>query len=100
MDCTGPQLRFHFAAEVTVMAKHSGPSITDSLRFPDETITFLKNLTINNNNLNWFARKKSVYEQAIKQPAERFCSLMTDELSQLTDDRTIAQFKDFPHQRR
>ena len=51
--------------------------------FPAETLDFLSDLKANNNR-QWFADNKAVYERAVKQPAERFCTAMTARLETLT----------------
>ncbi len=47
--------------------------------FPKGTVEFLRALKANNNR-DWFNQNKSVYEASVKQPADQFCALMTNEL--------------------
>ena len=51
--------------------------------FPAETLDFLSDLKANNNR-QWFADNKDVYERAVKQPADRFCAAMVGRLEALT----------------
>lgn len=54
--------------------------------FPPETLDFLTALRANNER-DWFAGNKAVYERAVKRPAEDFCRAMSarlDELAGLT----------------
>ncbi len=51
--------------------------------FPAETLKFLKDLKANNNR-EWFAANKKIYEQTIKFPAQAFCSSMCGQLHELT----------------
>ena len=65
------------------MAKQPTQSDPTTWCFPKETLSFLKNLKTNNNR-DWFTKHKTDYEQTIKKPAEEFCPLMTEALSDLT----------------
>ena len=51
--------------------------------FSDDALTFLQDLRANNERA-WFNDHKSIYEQAIKQPAAAFSSAMTATLEELT----------------
>ncbi len=55
----------------------------DFSAFPDETLDFLAALKANNNR-EWFAASKHVYERAFKAPADAFCLAMTERLQGLT----------------
>ena len=65
------------------MAKQPTQSDPTTWCFPKETLSFLKDLKTNNNG-DWFTKHKTDYEQTIKKPAEEFCPLMTEALSDLT----------------
>lgn len=52
-------------------------------RFPPEALDFLSALKANNDR-DWFARNKSVYQRAFKAPAELFCRAIGPELEALT----------------
>lgn len=58
-------------------------SKSNSWCFPQETIKFLTDLRANNNR-DWFAANKPVYEHALKNPAVAFCNLMVPELDALS----------------
>ncbi|MCP5084104.1 MAG: DUF2461 domain-containing protein [Alphaproteobacteria bacterium] len=51
--------------------------------FPASAVRFLKDLK-DNNNRDWFAQNKSIYEQVIKRPAQAYCELMCAQLNSLT----------------
>jgi uncharacterized protein (TIGR02453 family) len=51
--------------------------------FSKQAIQFLSDLKANNNR-EWFAENKTVYEQEIKRPARFFCDFMCDQLQGLT----------------
>ncbi len=51
--------------------------------FSNEAVGFLKDLK-GNNNRDWFAENKKVYEQEIKAPAKMFCEDMAAALEKLT----------------
>lgn len=51
--------------------------------FPNETVDFLTALRVNNDR-GWFADNKSIYERAVKAPADNFCRAMTERLEELT----------------
>ncbi len=51
--------------------------------FPGDAVQFLKDLK-NNNNRDWFAQNKPIYEQTVKRPAQAYCELMCAELNSLT----------------
>ena len=51
--------------------------------FPADSVEFLRGLRANNDKA-WFARNKSVYERAIKRPAEAFCQAAVIRLTLLT----------------
>lgn len=74
------------------MADQSETLNAQTWHFPPETTAFLVDLEANNNR-DWFAGKKSAYEQAVKIPAQQFCDLMVDALAELTGD--IHDFKIF-----
>ncbi len=74
------------------MVKQSEILSAETWHFPPETATFLEALKANNNR-DWFAENKSAYEQAVKLPAQQFCTLMADALADLTGD--IHDFKIF-----
>ncbi|WP_265518489.1 DUF2461 domain-containing protein [Nitratireductor luteus] len=52
-------------------------------QFPTQTLDFLTDLSANNDR-DWFAQNKPVYESALKVPAEDFCRAMTARLEDLT----------------
>lgn len=54
--------------------------------FPAETLQFLTDLQTNNNR-EWFAANKAVYERAIKQPAADFAAAMCAQLATLTGNQ-------------
>lgn len=51
--------------------------------FPAETLDFLTALRANNDR-DWFAENKTVYERTVKAPAEEFCRAMTARLEDMT----------------
>lgn len=51
--------------------------------FPKETVEFLSALKKNNDRA-WFTKNRDRYEQAVKEPAEHFCSEMTARLRRVT----------------
>lgn len=55
----------------------------DFAGFPDETAAFLNGLKANNNR-QWFAANKPLYERSVKRPAEQFCAAVADGLQALT----------------
>lgn len=59
-------------------------------RFPPEALDFLSALKANNDR-DWFAQNKDVYERAVKAPAEEFCSVITPRLEKLTGMRHRAR---------
>ncbi|MES0811186.1 TIGR02453 family protein [Roseibium sp. SCPC15] len=64
-----------------------------SAGFPPETFEFLKNLS-NNNTREWFETSKSIYQQAVKKPADLFRPELERALSTLTDhDIASKQFR-------
>lgn len=67
------------------MSKQSETVNSGAWHFPRETVAFLKDLKANNDR-GWFAKHKAGYDEAVKQPAQAFCSLMVDELSQLSGE--------------
>lgn len=52
--------------------------------FTSQTITFMKQLKVNNNR-DWFKDQKKAYEQDYKAPALAFADTMTQQLRSLTD---------------
>ncbi len=54
-----------------------------SWRFPENTVTFLRDLAANNNR-GWFNDNKPLYERAIKEPATEFGALLSDHFESLT----------------
>ena len=51
--------------------------------FSHEAVQFLRDLKANNNR-EWFAEHKQVYETEIKKPAGAFCAEMRDELERMS----------------
>ncbi len=65
------------------MANTRTKSLASAWHFPKDAVTFLKDLKANNDR-EWFAKNKSIYERALKQPVKEFAELMEDELKRLT----------------
>ena len=57
--------------------------MTQSSRFPEDTIPFLKCLA-NNNNREWFNENKARYESSVREPALTFIEAMGPELERIS----------------
>lgn len=71
--------------------------MTISWHFPEDSVTFLRELEANNNR-DWFAENKARYEVAFKQSAEDFIDQMTPKLDALVgvehDSKLFRIFRD------
>lgn len=60
-------------------------SSSSDWHFDDDTVRFLNDLKVNNNR-DWFQANKATFETVYKQPAEFFCQLMAERMSEAFGD--------------